>query len=48
MQQIEQVAAVRLQAVAHDLLVRWRLQEMHQQMRNQEAALAAVAFDAQV
>jgi hypothetical protein len=38
---------MRLQAVAHYLLARRRLQEMHRQMRNQEAALAVVAFDAQ-
>jgi hypothetical protein len=47
LQQIEQVAAVRLQAVARDLLAQRQLQEMRRQMRNQEAALAAVAFDAQ-
>jgi hypothetical protein len=47
LQQIEQVAAVRLQAVARGLLARRQLQEMRRQMRNQEAALAVVAFDAQ-
>jgi hypothetical protein len=47
MQQIEQLAVVRLQAVARGLLARRRLQEMRRQMRNQEAALAAVAFDGQ-
>jgi hypothetical protein len=47
MQRIEQVTTVQLQAVAHGLLARRRLQEMRRQMRNREAVLAAVAFDAQ-
>jgi hypothetical protein len=47
MQKIEQVAAVRLKAVARGLLARQWLQKMRRQMRNREAALAAVAFDAQ-
>jgi hypothetical protein len=47
LQQIEQVAVVRLQAVARGLLAWRQLQEMRRQMRNQEAALAAVAFYAQ-
>jgi hypothetical protein len=47
LQQIEQVAAVRLQVVARSLLAQRQLQEMCRQMWNQEAALAAVSFDAQ-
>jgi hypothetical protein len=47
LQQIEQVAAVRLQAVARSLLARRQQQEVRRQMRNQEATLAAVAFNAQ-
>jgi hypothetical protein len=46
-QQIEQVTTVRLQAVARGLLAWRRLQEMRWQIRNREAVLAAVAFDAQ-
>jgi hypothetical protein len=54
LQQIEQVAAVRLQAVARGFvrlqavacgfLARRRLQKAHKQMQDREAALAAVAF----
>jgi hypothetical protein len=37
-------AALRLQAVARGFLARRRLQKAHKQMRDREAALAAVAF----
>jgi hypothetical protein len=37
-------AVLRLQAAARGFLARWRLQKAHKQMRDREAALAAVAF----
>jgi hypothetical protein len=37
-------AALRLQATVHGFLARRRLQKAHKQMRDREAALAAVAF----
>jgi hypothetical protein len=42
-------AALRLQAAARGFLAQWRLQKAHKQMRDREAALAAVAlaFDAE-
>jgi hypothetical protein len=40
-------AVLRLQVAAHTFLARRRLQKAHNQLRDREAALAAVAFDAE-
>jgi hypothetical protein len=41
---VQHQAALRLQAAARGFLARQRLQKAHKQMRDREAALAAVAF----
>jgi hypothetical protein len=45
-QQVRVSAVVRLQAAARVFLARRRLQKAHKQMRDREAPLAVVAFDA--